>query len=163
MQVERWKGGEKGVDLVAPFYSHLDKQGRPCGIMVNRGWMPWGLKDFRQDRMVNMVKVRGVLCRGDAKTKYSKSNVPLKNFYYSSYPEELALMAALPNESEAGVFMLKAIDFETDAPTTLPDAESPKDLQKFTIDPKRHRAYADLWNYMTYFGVVANTAVWLYL
>ena len=163
IRVERWKNGEKGVDLVAPFYTHLDKEGRPCGILVNRGWMPWDLRLLRHDRIVNMMKVSGVLYRGDAKTKYSKANVPLRNMYTSTYPEELALMTAMPNESEAGVFMLKAVDFDTEAPTALPDAESPKDLQTFAIAPERHAAYASLWNYMTYLGVVANTAVWLYL
>ena len=142
VQVERWKGGEKGVDLVAPFYTHLDKEGRPCAILVNRGWMPWDLKDFRHDRLVNMMKVSGVLYRGDAKTKYSKANVPLRREFWATYPEELALMAALPNESEAGAFMLKAVDFDTEAPTALPDAESPKDLQTYAISPERHGAYA---------------------
>ena len=81
IRVERWKNGEKGVDLVAPFYTHLDKEGRPCGILVNRGWMPWDLRLLRHDRIVNMMKVSGVLYRGDAKTKYSKANVPLRNMY----------------------------------------------------------------------------------
>ena len=163
MQVERWKGGEKGVDLVAPFYTHLDKEGRPCGILVNRGWMPWDLRGYRHDRLANMAKVSGVLYRGDAKTKYSKTNVPVKNQYTATYPEEMALMAALPNESEAGSIMLKAVDFDAEAPTALPDVESPKDLQTFSIAPERHAAYATLWSYATYLGVVANTAMWLYI
>ena len=41
------KNGEKGVDVVTPFYTHLSKSGQVQGVLVNRGWMPWDLKDFR--------------------------------------------------------------------------------------------------------------------
>ena len=49
-KVVKYKDNEKGVELVTPFYTHLDKNDEPCGILVNRGWVPWDLKDFRYDR-----------------------------------------------------------------------------------------------------------------
>jgi cytochrome oxidase assembly protein ShyY1 len=52
----------------------LDKADKPCAILVNRGWVPWDLKDYRYDRKVNTSKVEGVLYRGDNKFKYGKPN-----------------------------------------------------------------------------------------
>lgn len=162
LKVLKYHHGEKGVEVVTPFYTHLDKQDRPCAVLVNRGWMPWDLKDFRYDRANNVTQISGVLYRGDAKTKYSKPNQPALNTYKSVYPEELAVISQLPNE-EAQTFMLKAIDFDTEARTAMPDVPSAEELTKFHISPERHEAYEKLWNAFTYFGVVANTAFWLYL
>lgn len=72
----KWKNGEKGVEVVTPFYTHLNNSEAPCGILVNRGWMPWDLRHFRYDRETNSSVVRGVLYRGDAKTKYTQPNRP---------------------------------------------------------------------------------------
>jgi hypothetical protein len=82
--------------------------------------------------------------------------------YTSVYPEELALISQLPNK-ESHTFMLKAVDFDPEARTPMPDVPSAEDLQKFGISPERHAAYEQLWNAFTYFGVLANTAFWLYL
>jgi cytochrome oxidase assembly protein ShyY1 len=130
--------------------------------MVNRGWMPWDLKDFRQDRNNSSCVVQGILYRGDAKTKYSKPNQPLLSDYTSVYPEELALVSQLPNQ-EARTFMLKAVDFDSQTRTPLPDVPAVEDLSKFGISAERHEAYEALWNCFTYFGVLANTVFWLYL
>lgn len=50
IQIQKTKNGEKGVEVITPFYTHLNKQDQPSGIMVNRGWMPHDLKNFRYDR-----------------------------------------------------------------------------------------------------------------
>jgi len=39
--------GEKGVEIITPFYTHLDSSGKPSAIFVNRGWVPYDLKDSR--------------------------------------------------------------------------------------------------------------------
>ena len=72
-------------------------------------------------------------------------------------------MTNLPNEKEASTFMLKSIDFDEANRTHMPDVQSPTELTKFIIPPERHEAYEKLWNSMVYFGVVANTVMWLYL
>ena len=162
IQVLRYQNGDKGVDLIAPMFTHLDKDDKPCGIMVNRGWVPWDLKDFRQDRNNSSSVVQGILYRGDAKTKYSKPNQPLLSNYTSAYPEELALVSQLPN-AESHTFMLKAIDFDAQNRTALPDVPAAEDLSTFGISSERHEAYETLWNCFTYCGVLANTAFWLYL
>jgi len=59
--------------------------------------------------------------------------------------------------------MLKAVDFDPAARTPMPDVPAPEELATFGISAERHEAYETLWNGMTYFGVVANTAFWLYL
>ena len=60
--------------------------------------------------------------------------------------------------------MLKVVDFDENARTVFPDVVSKEDLAtKLGIPAERHEAYEKLWNTITYFGVIANTAVWLYL
>lgn len=59
--------------------------------------------------------------------------------------------------------MIKAVDLDESIPTAMPDVPSKSSLQKFVISPERHAAYANMWNTVTYLGVVANTAFWLYL
>ena len=148
--------------MITPFYTHLDNSERPCAVLVNRGWMPWDLMDYKADRNNSVTKVEGILYRGDAKTKYSKPNQPGLNAYTYVFPEEIATISQLPNE-ESKTFMLKAIDFDPAARTPMPDVPAPEDISKFGISSERHEAYESLWNAFTYFGVVANTAFWLYL
>ena len=47
IQVKKTRSGEKGVDIITPFYTHLDKNGEPNAILVNRGWVPFDLKGHR--------------------------------------------------------------------------------------------------------------------
>ena len=161
-QVEKSREFEKGCEIVTPFYTHLDKNGKPCGILVSRGWMPDDLRNYRFDTEVDKTRITGVLYRGDAGTKYSKPNHPAMGYFRDVKPEEMAVLAKLPNE-EAGQFMLKVVDLNEEAPTPLPEAEDKKTLTNFVIPAERHEAYANFWDTLTYFGVVANTAVWLYL
>ena len=58
---------------------------------------------------------------------------------------------------------MRAVDFDLEAVTPMPDVENTKTLTKFEISPERHEAYQKLWNGLTYFGIIANTAVWLYI
>jgi cytochrome oxidase assembly protein ShyY1 len=48
--VEKYKNGDKGVEIVTPFYTHLNDKGEECGIMVNRGWIPHDLKEQKLHR-----------------------------------------------------------------------------------------------------------------
>ena len=40
IKIDKEHNGEKGVDVVTPFYTHLDKNEEPCAILVNRGFLP---------------------------------------------------------------------------------------------------------------------------
>ena len=51
--INKSKDQEKGVEVIAPFYTHLDKNEKPCAILVNRGWMPKDLKNTRYDNLTN--------------------------------------------------------------------------------------------------------------
>ena len=88
--VLKYKDGEKGVDLIAPFYTHIGPTGAPSGILVNRGWMPWDLRLHRLDKNNNSTVVTGSLYRGDNKTKYQKPNQPSYNLFKSTDPYQLA-------------------------------------------------------------------------
>ena len=65
IQVKKAKNGEKGVDIITPFYTHT-KNGKEQAILVNRGWVP---QDFRNHRMhlynASSGSIKGVLYRGD--------------------------------------------------------------------------------------------------
>jgi hypothetical protein len=121
------------------------------------------MKQWDYDKKQQSTRISGVLYRGDAKNKYSSPNQPFLSKFKSVYPKELAIVNAIPNEEEASQFMLKAIDFDPHARSTHPNVDSKEDLMKYVISPERHMAYNGLWNAMCYFGVVANTAMWLYL
>ena len=74
-QVEKVRNGEKGVEIICPFYTHLNEKDEECGILVNRGWVP---EDLRYQRLHYNSKyqgdITGILYRGDPKTKYSEKN-----------------------------------------------------------------------------------------
>ena len=59
--------------------------------------------------------------------------------------------------------MLRAVDFDEANPTAMPDVPNKTTLTTFGISSARHEAYETLWDGLTYAGVLANTAVWLYL
>lgn len=50
VKVLKYQNGEKGVEVITPFYTHINKDEEPCAILVNRGWLPWDLHNFRYDR-----------------------------------------------------------------------------------------------------------------
>jgi len=151
------------VDVVTPFYTHLDAEGREQGILVNRGWVPHDLKDLKMHYTTNSIgTINGVLYRGDAKTKYSKLNSPTIGHWESVHPEELSLLAQLPNQQESSQMMLHMIDLEEERRQLLPTVPSKKELTSFVINPERHAAYEMLWRGLAFTGVLANTALWIY-
>ena len=75
----------------------------------------------------------------------------------------MAALCQLSNHEEAGQFMLKVVDMDPFTRTAMPDVSSVEELQRFGIPAERHQAYEDMWNAMTYAGVLANAAMWLYL
>ena len=94
IQVEKMKNGEKGVDIITPFYTHLNEKGEECGILVNRGWVPLDFWDSKSHYTGIMSgEIVGVLYRGDNETKYTKENEPTLDRYTIVKPYDLALMA----------------------------------------------------------------------
>ena len=72
-------------------------------------------------------------------------------------------MNQIDNEADASTFMLKVMDFDPNSRSIHPTVPSVREVTDFIIPGERHGAYAMLWNNLTYFGVLANTAMWLYL
>ena len=83
--------GERGVQIISPFYTHLDSNGKECAILENRGRVPYDLKDQRLHTLVQN-KVTGVLYRGDANTKYSVPNSPTISYYQNVTPYDFAVI-----------------------------------------------------------------------
>ena len=77
-------------------------------------------------------------------------------------PSDFALLTQLPNEEEAGKVMLHMVDFNDGARQMLPTVPTAGDLTQWPISADRHQAYENLWRGLTYVGVLANTAMWLY-
>ena len=74
--------GEKGVDVIVPFYTHLGADGKEQAILVNRGWVPHDYKDIKHHYMgTTSGTITGVLYRGDPQTKYSLPNSPNLDSY----------------------------------------------------------------------------------
>ena len=93
IMVDKERNCEKGVDIVTPFYTHLDADGKEQAILVNRGWVPWDLKDQKMHFATdNMGTISGVLYRGDVETKYSKLNNPTIGQYLTVRPYDFSLL-----------------------------------------------------------------------
>ena len=92
IQVNKVRKSEKGYDVVTPFYTHLDSNGQPCGILVNRGWVPQDLAQTKQHAMTVAGTIHGVLYRGDALNKWSQPNSPTIEHYTVVKPYDFALI-----------------------------------------------------------------------
>lgn len=93
IRVEKLNKGEKGVDIITPFYTHLNEKGEACAILVNRGWVPLDLKDMKMHYTGQTSgTVSGILYRGDPKNKYSKPNQPVIDTYHMVNPYDFSLI-----------------------------------------------------------------------
>ena len=163
IQVEKLRNGEKGVEIITPFYTHLNEKGEEVGILVNRGWVPLDLKDLKYHYTgVTSGEITGVLYRGDNQTKYSLPNEPTIDRYHYVNPYDHSLIAQMKNQDEASKFMLLQVDTNAESRQILPTAPSANELTSWQISPERHFAYAELWKYLTFAGIFANTAMWVY-
>jgi hypothetical protein len=111
---------------------------------------------------VHSGEIVGVLYRGENKTKYSKPNTPIMHEFTRVEPYDISIYTQLKNWEEASQFMIHMIDEDPDHRQMLPTIPTTEELTTFKITPKRHEAYAALWKYLTFGGIVANTALWLY-
>ena len=75
--------------------------------------------------------IKGLLYRGDAKTKYSVKNNPTIPHYTRVDPNELALIVKFNNRDEASQFMLKQVDFDDNARQILPNSPNVEELTTF--------------------------------
>lgn len=92
--VFKYKNGEKGVDIIVPFYTHLNEKNEACGILVNKGWVPHDLKNMKMHLGgIHAGTITGLLYRGDVKTKYSISNEPAYMRYFRVDPYDLSLVS----------------------------------------------------------------------
>lgn len=141
----------------------MNEKGEPCGILVNRGWVPLDLKDQKMHyKGMGQGDVIGLLYRGENKTKYSKPNTPIMHEFTRVEPYDISLYTQMKNWEESSKFMLHMIDDDSEHRQVLPSIPTAEELISWKISPERHEAYATLWKYLTFGGVLANTALWLY-
>ena len=160
-KVETMYKGEKGVQIITPFYTHL-KNGKPNAIFVDRGWVPYDLKDLKHHYCAP-GSVQGFLYRGEPDHKYSLPNNPTINDFHTVRLDDFVLVSQIPNADEASQFMLKQVDFDPNKRQTYPHCLTTDDhVSPWKIPKERNLAYESLWRMITYAGVVANTAAWLY-
>lgn len=163
IEIVKDKNGEKGVEVITPFYTHLDEQGNPCGISVNRGWIAKdNIEGMKYRYAITKGDITGVLYPGDPQTKYSLPNNFLTGENSRADPYDFSLVHQLPNKEEASKFMLLQVDTNPKARQIVPSCPDANELTKFRISPERHEAYSSLWRMITLVGVVANTTLWLY-
>lgn len=138
-QVEKELNGEKGVEIITPFLTHVNDKGEECGILVNRGWVPLDFKDLKMHYTgVNSGEIIGFLYRGDTKFKYSGLNEPLNGRYTIVDPYDFSLITQMKNREEASQFMLLQIDNDPEHRQILPTAPSVETLTKWKISADRH-------------------------
>ena len=163
MRVDKVFNGEKGQEVITPFYTHLNEKGEECGILVSRGWIPYDFKDLNYHyTSATSGTITGLLYRGDAKTKYAQLNTPSTLDYKRVDPHDFSRVLRMNNKEEASQFMLKIVDLDDSKRQILPNAPNSQELTTWQIPAERHQAYASLWKYLTFVGVFANTALWLY-
>lgn len=105
-KVETFYRGEKGVQIITPFYTHM-VDGKPQAIFVNRGWVPYDLKASRLHYCALNQTIEGVLYTGMAETKYSEPNNPVINEFKNCRLNDFTLVSQINNREEASKFMLK--------------------------------------------------------
>lgn len=158
-----WEG-EKGYHVINPLYTHVNEKNEPCGILVNRGFLP---KDFITQREHHDAQssgiFEGVLYAGDNLGKYDdQPNTPIRNQWTKVIPNQIALASGLKNREDAGVAMLKLVEFDEEHQQPMPSAPTIEALTRWKNPAERHTAYQSFWKYSTYFNLFANTMFWLY-
>ena len=162
--VESVLDGELGFEVINPLYTHVNEKNEPCGILVNRGFLP---KDFITQREHHDAKssgiFEGVLYSGDKLTKYDdQPNAPIRGFWKKVIPSQISLFFALKNREDANNVMFKLVEFDPEHQTVMPNAPTIEALTRWKNPAERHTAYQAFWKYTTYFNLFANTMFWLY-
>lgn len=162
--IDSVENGERGYYVINPLYTHVNENKEPCGILVNRGFLP---NDYLLTREHHLAQkdgyFEGILYCGDNLTKYDdKPNNAWEETFTKAIPKELSLVLGLKNREDSGLAMLKLVEFDEDHQTVMPSAPTIGDLTRWKNSPERHGAYEKFWKYTTYFNLFANTMFWLY-
>lgn len=156
--------GEKGYIILNPLYTHVNEKKEPCGIVVNRGFLPSDL-DMTGEHLRSKRDgyFEGILYCGDHISKYDDVlNAPSQGYWSTVVPSDLALHFHLKNRDDSGLAMLMFVEFDEDHQTVLPSAPTIKEFVDWKNKPARHNAYHLFWKYTTYLNIFANTMFWLY-
>lgn len=128
--IPKTQNGEEGFIILNPLYCYdggkvsfksMSEGGEAVkvsrsAIIVNRGWIPYNLKDRRSrpwDTNDNqLVKVRGTWRKGKNVHDYKIANNPDNNEWHNLCPEDIATFWELPNANELKFFYFQAVDLD---------------------------------------------------
>lgn len=164
IKIQAYNRGEKGYYIVNPLYTHVNENKEPCGIMVNRGFIPLDYEHYRERLLTkNDGYFEGIIYCGDHMTKYDDNpNTPLANQWFKAVPKELSLAAMLKNREDSAVAMMMLVDFDEEHQEVHPSPPIVRDFVNWKNTPERHNAYQLFWKYTSYVNIFANTMFWLY-
>ena len=156
--------GEKGYLILNPLYTHINDKKEPCGIVVNRGFLPLDFEYSREQMDYHRDGYfEGIIYCGDNLTKYDDdSNAPSVRFWRKAIPHDLSLEFNLANKDDSRKAMLMLVEFDDEHQTVMPSAPTITDLTTWKNTSQRHTAYSIFWKYTTYLNLFANTMFWLY-
>lgn len=156
--------GERGYLILNPLYTHINDNKEPCGIVVNRGFLPLDFEHSREHMAYHRDGYfEGVIYCGDNLTKYDDvANAPVMGSWTKAVPHDLALHFRLGNRDDSGKAMLMLVEFDEEHQTPMPNAPTTTELTTWKNKPERHTAYSVFWKYTTYMNLFANTMFWLY-
>ena len=183
--IQRTVGGERGYEVLTPFYTGVDKQGQLQGIIVNRGRIPF---DYRNSKMhltppneEQVVEALIFYTEGPLKVggKINEMKKDLKDGQLKKTVREggqikidinkmidQTELSHLPENDIARRCYLKVCDLTFNSGSNedkLPKPSSAQDLCNFYVMPARHQAYSNFWLYASFLNVAGNVALWIYL
>jgi cytochrome oxidase assembly protein ShyY1 len=173
--VNRTREAEPGFHVVSPIYCYKDEFGVDQAVLVDRGWIPYSYREkfFDKNKQEkNFYVIKGVLYKGDTKSKYSLSSAGTnvdKDKLISMNPEEISDLLKLGNKNISSQFVVKEIDFDFINKNKgmksmqYPIRVSYNDLMVWYVTPKKHEDYANFWITVTVMNFISNLFVWMYL
>lgn len=65
VRVNKIRDNERGYDIIAPLYTHLNDMGEPCGILVNRGFLTNAFISNTNYTNIRQGPIYGLLYKGE--------------------------------------------------------------------------------------------------
>ena len=99
-----------------------------AAIIVNRGWIPYNLKDKRkrlwEKNSRQLTKIHGTFLMAKDIHDYSKPNNPSNNEWYNLAPEDIARFWELPNFNELKQFYFQQVNLGDSISTKVDNDET---------------------------------------
>lgn len=108
-----YDGGTVNAETIKSKNHIIDVGSERAAIVVNRGWIPYELKDKRnrlwEKNSRQLVKINGTFMKAKDIHDYKTPNNPSNNEWHNLAPEDLARYWELPNRSEIKQFYFQQV------------------------------------------------------